>query len=85
MGAWGAASPALHLQRLAWLYGLEEKSLFEGGEVRYRDGLSVLLPEGVSLSAKARLELQRWLEFLDAYAEFLKEEGSPFPQPRRVS
>lgn len=77
--------PALHLQRLAWLYGLEEKSLFEGGEVRYRDGLSVLLPEGVSLSAKARLELQRWLEFLDAYAEFLKEEGEPLsPAPQGI-
>lgn len=74
---------ALHLQRLAWLYGLKEETLFEGGEVQYRDGLSVLLPEGVNLSAKARLELQRWLEFLDAYAEFLKEEGellSPAPQ-----
>ncbi|WP_038059368.1 XRE family transcriptional regulator [Thermus amyloliquefaciens] len=75
--------PALHLQRLAWLYGLKEESLFEGGEAEYRDGLSVLLPEGVNLSAKARFEIQRWLEFLDAYAEFLEEEGevlSPVPQ-----
>lgn len=68
----------LHLQWLTWIYGIDEKSLLRG-DLRDKNGLEVLLPEGVSLPAKARLELQRWLEFLDAYADFLEEEGELLP------
>lgn len=70
--------PTLHLQGLTWIYGIDEEDLLRG-KLRYKDGLEVLLPEGVLLPAKARFELQRWLEFLDAYADFLEEEGEPLP------
>ncbi|WP_243031776.1 ImmA/IrrE family metallo-endopeptidase [Thermus altitudinis] len=71
--------PTLHLQGLAQIYGVDEKGLLRG-ELRYKEALEVLLPRGLPLSAKARLELERWLGFLDAYADFLQELGEALPR-----
>ncbi|GAA6761522.1 ImmA/IrrE family metallo-endopeptidase [Thermus oshimai] len=76
---------AAYLARLASLYGVKEKSLFSPRPLEPLEDLKVLLREEAEegLSPKARLELQNWLDFLDAYADFLEGEGLPSPYLKR--
>lgn len=70
----GKASPsALALARLAWAYGLEEEALLRG-RIKPRAGEALLLGEE-GHPPKVRLEIRRWLEFLEAYADFLEGQG----------
>lgn len=67
---------SLHLGQLARLYGVKRESFFTDKPLEYTKGLRLLFrEEGGNLSPEAILELQEWLEFLDDYADFLREEG----------
>jgi Zn-dependent peptidase ImmA (M78 family)/DNA-binding XRE family transcriptional regulator len=68
---------SLHFGQLARLYGVKSESFFGDKPLEYTEWHRLLFreEEGGSLSPEATLELQEWLEFLDDYADFLKEEG----------
>jgi len=83
----GKRSPSLaHLRDLARLYGVEEESLFSKDALQPIQSRALLL-RGAALSSPSRLELGRWLDFLDSWADFLSdlnEELKPLRRPPRT-
>ena len=75
----GKRVPGLaYIRDLARLYGVEEESLLGEGPLRPAEA------EGFHLrgAPAPNLELRRWVDFLDAWAEFLEDLGEQ-PKPLR--
>ncbi len=69
---------ALHLDLLATLYAVESDSLFDDGPLRYSDPLKPLIPHAEPNNVyppEVLLELRQWVNFVNDYAEFAKNEG----------
>ncbi|BDG17562.1 ImmA/IrrE family metallo-endopeptidase [Thermus brockianus] len=74
----GARIPSLlYLGDLAKLYGVKEESFLTQGPLEFLEDLRALLrkEEEALLDPGVRLELRRWLDFLNGYAELLELAG----------
>lgn len=75
----GKRVPSLaYIRDLARLYGVEEESLLGEGSLKPAKAEALLLRGEPS----SNLELRKWLDFLDAWAEFLGDLGEQ-PKPLR--